>query len=149
MIGQAILGKDLFSVPCPPAAEIGAARNGAATVLQKSMNLTKFKNPSSLLSSTPGSFKQSSIGGDGDLYDLRQEQVPALSACLCDFIQCNSEGWCNFAGRSQGQPDKEGGQDHRRPISKVMQLGVATVELELWQEHAEHISKICGDGGKR
>jgi hypothetical protein len=35
------------------------------------------------------------------------------------------------------------------PISKVLQLGVATVELELWHVHAEHIKKVCGDGGKR
>jgi hypothetical protein len=26
---------------------------------------------------------------------------------------------------------------------------VATVELELWKVHAEHISKVCGKGGKR
>ena len=36
------------------------------------------------------------------------------------------------------------------PISKVLQSGVvATVELELWRVHAEHIGKVCGDGGKR
>jgi hypothetical protein len=36
------------------------------------------------------------------------------------------------------------------PISKVLQSGgVATVELDLWRVHAEHISKVCGDGGKR
>jgi hypothetical protein len=35
------------------------------------------------------------------------------------------------------------------PISKVLQSGVATVELELWWVHAEHIKKVCGDGGKR
>jgi hypothetical protein len=35
------------------------------------------------------------------------------------------------------------------PISKVLQSGgVATVELDLWRVHAEHISKVCGDGGK-
>ena len=34
------------------------------------------------------------------------------------------------------------------PISKVLQSGVATVELELWRVHAEHIKKVCGDGGK-
>jgi hypothetical protein len=34
-------------------------------------------------------------------------------------------------------------------ISKVLQSGgVATVELDLWRVHAEHISKVCGDGGK-
>jgi hypothetical protein len=35
------------------------------------------------------------------------------------------------------------------PISKVLQSGVATVELEFWRVHTEHISKVCGDGGKR
>jgi hypothetical protein len=35
------------------------------------------------------------------------------------------------------------------PISKVLQSGVSTVELELWRVHAEHIKKVCGDGGKR
>ena len=35
------------------------------------------------------------------------------------------------------------------PISKVLQSGVATVELELWRVHAEHIKKVCVDGGKR
>jgi hypothetical protein len=35
------------------------------------------------------------------------------------------------------------------PISKVLQSGVATVELELWRVNAKHISKVCGDGGKR
>jgi len=30
------------------------------------------------------------------------------------------------------------------PISKVLQSGVATVELELWRVHAEHIKKVCG-----
>ena len=34
------------------------------------------------------------------------------------------------------------------PISKVLQSSVATVELELWRVHAEHIKKVCGDGGK-
>ena len=33
-------------------------------------------------------------------------------------------------------------------INTVLQLGVATVELELWWVHAEHISKVCGVGGK-
>ena len=35
------------------------------------------------------------------------------------------------------------------PINKLLQLALATVELELWQVHAEHISKVCGNGGKR
>jgi hypothetical protein len=33
-------------------------------------------------------------------------------------------------------------------INKLLQLSVATVELELWKVHAEHISKICGNGKK-
>ncbi len=35
------------------------------------------------------------------------------------------------------------------PINKLLQSAVATVELELWRVHAEHISKVCGNGGKR
>jgi hypothetical protein len=31
------------------------------------------------------------------------------------------------------------------PIAMVLQ---ATVELEHWQVHAEHINKVCGNGGK-
>ena len=34
-------------------------------------------------------------------------------------------------------------------ISKVLQSGGATVELELWWVHAEHIKKVSDDGGKR
>jgi hypothetical protein len=34
-------------------------------------------------------------------------------------------------------------------ISKVLQSGGATVELELWRVHAEHIKKVSDDGGKR
>ncbi len=34
-------------------------------------------------------------------------------------------------------------------ISKVLQSGGATVELELWRVHAEHILKVSNDGGKR
>jgi hypothetical protein len=34
------------------------------------------------------------------------------------------------------------------PINKLLQLAVATVELELWWVHAEHISKVCNNGGK-
>ena len=35
-----------------------------------------------------------------------------------------------------------------KPISKALQSGVATVELELWQVHAEHISKVYEKGRK-
>jgi hypothetical protein len=35
------------------------------------------------------------------------------------------------------------------PINTLLQSSVATVELELWKVHAEHISKICSNGGKR
>ena len=33
-------------------------------------------------------------------------------------------------------------------ISKVLQSGGATVELELWRVHTEHIKKVSDDGGK-
>jgi hypothetical protein len=55
LVGQAIPGRELFSVPST-AAEIAARENGAATVLQKSSPCqAKFKNPLSLLSSALGS----------------------------------------------------------------------------------------------
>ena len=34
-------------------------------------------------------------------------------------------------------------------ISKVLQLGGTTVELQLWRVHAEHIIKVSDNGGKR
>ncbi len=34
-------------------------------------------------------------------------------------------------------------------ISEVLQPGGATVDLELWQVHAEHTKKVSNDGGKR
>ena len=54
MIGLAILERDLFSVPSP-AAEIAATESGAATVLRKSMWVTKLENPFRLLLSAPRS----------------------------------------------------------------------------------------------
>jgi hypothetical protein len=54
LIGRAILGRDLFSVPCP-AAEIAATESDAATVLRKPMWVTKLEYPIRLLLSAPGS----------------------------------------------------------------------------------------------
>ncbi len=76
MIGQTIPGRDLFSV-LSPVAEIAATENVAATVLQKSMCLAKLENRLSLLLSAREAsnniqyFKESSIDGKGDLYNLR------------------------------------------------------------------------------
>ena len=54
LIGRAIPGRDLFSVPIP-VSEIAATENVAATVLQKSTCLEKFEGALSLLSSASGS----------------------------------------------------------------------------------------------
>ena len=58
LIGRAISGRDLFSVPSP-VYEISAMKNVAATVLQKSTCLEKIEGALSLMLRASGSGPQS------------------------------------------------------------------------------------------
>ncbi len=54
-----------------------------------------------------------------------------------------------FPGGDEGNQIRKVVEIMDGTISEVLQSGGATVELELWQVHTEHIKKVNDDGGKR
>ena len=82
---------------------------------------------------------------------MAREEIRCLRcelACVVLFDAMEKDGAIFLEG-TKGDQIRKVVKIMDDPISKVLQSGVATVELELWQVHAEHIKKVCGDGGKR
>jgi len=95
-------------------------------------------------------FKQSSVGSNGDLHGSGRDQASALTELArVFFFDAMEKDGAIFPEGTEGDQIRKVVEIMDGPISKVLQSGVATVELELWRVHAEHIKKVYGDGGKR
>ena len=82
---------------------------------------------------------------------MAREMIRSLHcelACVVLFDAMEKDG-AIFPEGTEGDQIRKVVEIMNGPISKVLQSGVATVELELWHVHAEHIKKVCGNGGKR
>jgi hypothetical protein len=82
---------------------------------------------------------------------MAREEIRCLHcelACVFFFDAMEKDGAIFLEG-TEGDQIRKVVKIMDGPISKVLQSGVATVELELWRVHAEHIKKVCGNGGKR
>ena len=142
--------RDLFSVPSPVLG-ITATENVAATVFQKSMCLEKFEGALSLLSSWKGAtianISRNPAFAATKIHTIRDESrcLHCQLACAVLFDAIEKDG-AILPGGAKGNQIRKVVEIMDGTISKVLTLGGATVELELWRVHAEHIRKVSNDG---